>query len=361
MDRGEAHGLVTRAPARERAQGFEITPELALVCPELAEAARSRLPELDPDLPWLEVPRSRLVNESSVLVPEPRPWQRVAVRPRLVAAIALASTSLLATGALTFAQITPSSESRPLPVAESALPTLVVPDLVGQPYVFAKQVLDDSGFAWEVEGPVEGYAGNVVQSQAPPPGTRLVGIERPRIVLSLDRTPEYEERGVPQNASRDAGVPIPALDPAAEPSPGDAQAGASEAEAGKSPDEAPRDGATGSDSADPSTAEPGVDESEDPAVNPTGTTNSSAGEESALERARFLASWVLEHSSATDQAVSYWLWQHSEIIDGARAGESGGVEALEILIEIDQTLQETWGVGAKSEALARETLLEIQF
>ena len=156
------HVSVSRAPAAEPVPGIpgieRITPELALVCPELAEAARSRLPELDPHLPWLVEPRSRSTNESSVFVPEARPWQRIPVRPRLIAAVGIAGASLLATGALTFAQVAPNSEPRSTPAVESASQLLVVPNVVGKPYVFAKQMLDDSGFAWPLDGPVEGYA-----------------------------------------------------------------------------------------------------------------------------------------------------------------------------------------------------------
>ena len=44
---------------------------------------------------------------------------------------------------------------------------LVAPDLRDLPYVFAKGVLEDRGFAWRVEGKVEGYAVNLVGEAEP--------------------------------------------------------------------------------------------------------------------------------------------------------------------------------------------------
>ena len=51
---------------------------------------------------------------------------------------------------------------------------LVVPDVRKQAYVFAKGSLEQDGFAWRVEGAVPGFAANVVVSQSPQPGARVI-------------------------------------------------------------------------------------------------------------------------------------------------------------------------------------------
>src|SRR5262249_22170500 len=56
--------------------------------------------------------------------------------------------------------------------------TVVVPDVTGQPYVFAKGALEDAGFAWHVANG-KGFAANTVASQSPAPGTRLVDTGAP--------------------------------------------------------------------------------------------------------------------------------------------------------------------------------------
>ncbi len=78
---------------------------------------------------------------------------------------------------------------------------LLVPDLRGQPYVFAKGILDDAGFSWRVAGAVRGYPGNVVETQSPPPGTRVVDTGSPPVVLRLRRASDYRQRGIPVDAS----------------------------------------------------------------------------------------------------------------------------------------------------------------
>jgi hypothetical protein len=78
---------------------------------------------------------------------------------------------------------------------------LVVPDVRGMPFVFAKETLEDSGFAWRVSGRVHGFPANTVTSQRPAAGTRLVFDGSPKIVLSLKRTPGYPQLGAPQDVS----------------------------------------------------------------------------------------------------------------------------------------------------------------
>ncbi len=85
---------------------------------------------------------------------------------------------------------------------------LLVPDLHGQPYVFAKGILDDAGFSWHVRGSVQGFPGNIVESQWPPAGTRVLDTGSPRVVLRLRRASDYRERGIPINTSRQRPTPV---------------------------------------------------------------------------------------------------------------------------------------------------------
>src|SRR5438552_2842955 len=57
--------------------------------------------------------------------------------------------------------------------------TLVVPEVRGQVYVFAKGILEDAGFAWQVVGNVQGYAANTISRQRPKPGTIVVAFGAP--------------------------------------------------------------------------------------------------------------------------------------------------------------------------------------
>ena len=87
------------------------------------------------------------------------------------------------------------------------LPPLVVPDVRQQAYVFAKGTLEQGGFAWRVEGGVRGYSANVVASQSPAPGSKVVADGAPTIVLRLQRNAGYAQEGTPENSLPYAGVP----------------------------------------------------------------------------------------------------------------------------------------------------------
>jgi beta-lactam-binding protein with PASTA domain len=79
--------------------------------------------------------------------------------------------------------------------------TLVVPQVRGQVYVFAKGILEDDGFAWQVIGGVQGYAGNVVVTQRPKPGTAVVDTGAPLVTLTLRHNRSFAEKGSPDNSS----------------------------------------------------------------------------------------------------------------------------------------------------------------
>src|SRR5439155_8759830 len=101
------------------------------------------------------------------------------------------------------------SVPRPVLVPAVAAPKpLVVPDVTGQAYVFAKGILQDTGFAWHVSGLVQGFASNLVVSQDPAAGTALVDTGAPTITLTLQRDPAYAERGTPDNNSPYSGTAV---------------------------------------------------------------------------------------------------------------------------------------------------------
>jgi len=117
---------------------------------------------------------------------------------------------LLTSAAVTFAAggVPPQPTTAPPLTASVAEPAkeLVVPDVRGQVYVFAKGILEDGGFAWNVEGPAQGYAANTVESQTPAPGTVLANTGAPTILLRLARNPRYPEKGTPENRSPYSGT-----------------------------------------------------------------------------------------------------------------------------------------------------------
>ena len=78
---------------------------------------------------------------------------------------------------------------------------LVVPDVRHEAFVFAKEQLQDAGFAWKVVGSVDGYAANTVVTQSPSPGTKLIDTGAPLITVTLERNKQYRPTGEPENVS----------------------------------------------------------------------------------------------------------------------------------------------------------------
>jgi hypothetical protein len=278
------------------------------------------------------------------------------VLPRVAALVVI---WLLATSTITFAAAgrTPVTAKAPAPKATAQEEILVVPDVRRQAYVFAKGILDDSGFAWRVKGAVEGYAVNTVASQDPAPGTRVVDTGAPTIVLRLARSASYEERGVPESGAPHKGTKI-VLPSDVERSVEPAKASAKETPREKTP----RD----DDAADAQADEPAkkdskrADEARKPDFVVPGAPAEPRDEMPLTDRARLLERRLAAHSEPTRALAKYWLYQHSWIVAGARFGWHDGGEALRILIRVDEDVQARWGFGAKSEAVARAALAEVQ-
>ena len=270
--------------------------------------------------------------------------QRLPIFLPRIAVLALAALGLSA--GLTFAAGKQIEASTPAaaPTQQRKAETIVVPDLRNQAFVFAKGMLEDKGFAWRVTGPVRGYASNTVVRQSPAPGTKLVQTGSPLITVTLVRNGSYPQTGAPEDASPYAGTPLRLADAAVAPAPKLAQPKAATPQATQTP--AATAAATAPAERPPDFVVPGakpepLDEIPLPA------------------RAAKLGAWLAGHSKPTNANVKHWLYQNAWIVDGARMGWWHGADALRTLIAVDQRTETLWGIGGKSENIARRALTEV--
>ncbi len=250
-------------------------------------------------------------------------------------------------------------------------------------------MLEESGFAWKVDGDVEGYAANLVVSQFPEPGATVVAEGAPTIILILGRNPDYEERGSPENESpydgteaiviggtstsphalesqeeamaepeQPSATPTEAPEPTNEATEAEPEPATPLEEPQSKPAPAPTNPKAESDetsSADSSGADP-----DGPDFVVPGAPEEPPGAMPLPERAAMISEKLAQHPSATPELVDWYLYQHEWVIAGAKFGWSQGAEALEVLIEVDLALYERWGIGARSADHARETLKEVK-
>jgi hypothetical protein len=78
------------------------------------------------------------------------------------------------------------------------------------------------------------------------------------------------------------------------------------------------------------------------------------------QRARQLAAWIDAHPRPTNANVQHFLYQHTWIVTGAKFGWWHGAEALRRLVAADRVAQKRWGIGRKSELVARRALAEVE-
>ena len=287
--------------------------------------------------------------------------------PRLAALVVI---WLLAAASLTFAAGSKQIAQSPTQggKAKEKPKVLVVPDVRRQAYVFAKGILQDAGFAWRVDGSVKGYAANTVVVQAPAPGTRLVDNGAPTVVLGLERSAEYPERGLPENASSYKGTPVVLLSDwrranraaarakaAAETEPAAAPAPTTTAAAPAEPPPAP----TTQEPPAPAPAPAAEQDYRKPDFVVEGALREPADELPLPRRARLLERRVAAAPKPSRKLVNHWLYQHTWIVTGARFGWKNGDDALRILIRVDRGLHRRFGIGARSEAVARRALAEV--
>jgi hypothetical protein len=270
--------------------------------------------------------------------------------PRLaiVGVVLLLASATLAVGAAKRMAAVPQGAPAPVPVA-----TVVVPDVTGQAFVFAKGTLEDTGLAWKVVGNVHGYAVNKVAKQTPGAGTKLKDTGAPTITVTLERT-AYPEKGEPEDVSPYRGtvpetIGLRAVAPAA-PVPA-APKGVKQRAATTKPK-----------AAQPAAAAPtkAAPTKRPPAFAVANAPKEPLKEISLAQRARLLSTWIAAHPQPTPAHVRYFLYQHTWIVTGAKFGWWHGAEALRQLIAADRIAQQHWGIGRKSELVARRALAKVE-
>ena len=269
---------------------------------------------------------------------------RIATRlPRLaiVGVVLLLASATLAVGAAKRLTAVPNGAPAPVAVA-----TLVVPDVSGQAFVFAKGTLEDTGFAWQVMGSVHGYAVNNVASQSPPAGTRVRDTGAPTISVTLKRT-AYPEKGNPEDVSPYAGTSLQPVGLATTSVTPVAPVPAAPKRAQMKP---------ATKKAEPKVAAP---TKRPPAFILPGAPTEPLKEMALTQRSEFLSAWIGTHPK-TKANVRHYLYQHSWIVTGAAFGWWHGAEALRKLIAVDRVAQQRWGIGRKSELVARRALVDIE-
>jgi hypothetical protein len=260
-----------------------------------------------------------------------------AVIPRVVVIVA---AGLFASATITFAAGTAlhprSSQHRRL---ASSPHLLVVPDVRRQVFVFAKGMLEDEGFGWQVQGSVHGYPSNTVASQSPAPGMRVIDTGAPKITLELSRNAKYAEVGKPEDRSPYGASPVRVFRSRAAKRRSKPAVVTRHTKARLRPKRAAR---------------------RQPAFVVPGAPPEPLHEMALPVRAHRLATWLERHQRPTEANVHHWLYQHAWIVTGARFGWSGGAQALAILIKVDRRTDHLWGIGSNSRRIARQALREVR-
>jgi PASTA domain len=259
--------------------------------------------------------------------------------PRLTA-LAVLCVLLLGTATFTFAAQKRIAATKPVtPAKPVAPPLLVVPNVSGQAYVFAKGTLQDTGFAWRVEGSVRGYAANTVVEQRPAAGLRVLDTGAPLVVLRLGANKRYAQDGEPEDTSPYAGTEIRYPNAPAKPKP--------------APKPKPKRAPKPKPVAKPKPARP-------PAFHVPGARKEPLDEIPLPKRAARLQGWLARHPHPTNANVRYWLYQNAWIVTGARFGWWHGAEALQLLVRADTKAEHVWGIGARSRAVAKRALRDVE-
>ncbi len=270
---------------------------------------------------------------------------RLAVHlPRLVVlgVVFLFAGATLTYGAAKRLAATPASAAQ-----AAAAPALIVPDVTGQAFVFAKGSIEDAGFAWRVTGAVHGYATNTVASQIPVAGTKLKDTGAPTLTLTLTRS-SYGENGEPEDVSPYQGtavVPYRLRPIVAAPAIPAAPKGREQRPAVKPAAKPVRT--------------PAAPAERQPAFATAGAPKEPRDEIPLTLRAERLSSWVAGHGR-TQAGVSHFLYQNAWIVTGAKFGWWHGAQALRQLIAADRLATRRWGIGHRSELAAQRALAEVE-
>ncbi len=274
--------------------------------------------------------------------------------PRL---LALTVVWLLATAALTYAAAqkigtAPTTPTTAATTTAAPPQVMVVPDVRHQAYVFAKGTLGDNGFGWRVQGAVKGYASNLVVSQTPAPGTRVLDTGAPLVVLHLAKA--GTQSGLPEDVSSEAPTALKLADAVAAAVP----AAAAKLPVQKKALATPKKKAVTKQQ--PATPPERWPQNRPPAFTVPGARKEPLDEMPLTVRAKVLLDWLATKPKPTDANVRRWLYQHAWIVAGAQMGWWHGGEALRTLAEADRQVFALWGIGARSEAVARQALAEVE-
>jgi hypothetical protein len=278
--------------------------------------------------------------------------------------LALTVVWLFATAALTFAAAHKMGAGPAVvPTTTTAAATvparvLVVPDLRRQAFVFSKGILSDAGFSFRIEGLVKGFPSNTVISQTPAPGTRVLDTGAPLVILHLART--GAQSGLPEDVSTVTPTAVKLAPP---------PAGVAKTTAAVLPTKVAKIAPKTAPKVAPKVATklatkpakaPAKPQSRAPAFVVPGARREPLDEITLSARAKTLLVWLNQHPNATDANVKHWLYQHAWIVTGAELGWSHGAEALHTLLAADRRVWELWGIGARSSAVARQALAEVE-
>lgn len=282
--------------------------------------------------------------------------------PRL---LALTVVWLLATAALTYAAAQKIGTAPPVSTtaatATTAAPAvLTVPDVRRQAYVFAKGTLGDNGFGWRVQGAVQGYASNLVVSQTPAPGTRVIDTGAPLVVLHLARA--GAQSGVPEDVSSEAPTTLKLADLTAAALPGAVAklpAHTATPPVQKKTVAAPRKKASAT-TQQPAAPPQRWPQNRPPAFTVPGARKEPLDEMPLTDRAQLLLNWLGSHPRKTNANVRRWLYQNEWVVAGAKLGWWHGADALTTLIAADRRAQSLWGIGSKSASIAVQALTDVR-
>jgi PASTA domain len=283
-------------------------------------------------------------------------WRGMRLAAHLPRLLLLGAVFLFAGATLTYGAATRlSADTAAKPAGPVPTPTVTVPDIAGQAFVFAKGTLEDGGFAWRVAGSVHGYAANRVVSQSPAAGTKLKDTGAPTVTVMLART-GYAETGEPEDLSPYVGTAIVAADaPRAivAPKPKAAVTKPTATTSATTKPTAPKKAAVAKKTTQVAAKRP-------PAFVAAGAPKEPLNEMPLVNRARLLATWLSAHPKPNGANEHHFLYQHAWIVTGAKFGWWHGAEALRVLIAVDDKAQRLWGIGQKSEVAARTALAEVE-
>ena len=204
---------------------------------------------------------------------------------------------------------------------------------------------------------MRGYAANIVVSQSPAPGTRVIATARRSSSLRLEPKRLYAQTGEPEDARPTGRQPPPALGsartatPTATKRPGDSRATPAATKA--APRRRMRSRAAKTAAAKPAATAP-------PAFEVAGRPKEPLDEMSLSDRAKQLAAWV--ERIRTDRRERRPLALPAQLDRHRREASAGGdgADALRTLVAVDNRVQKLWGVGAQSEQVARQTLAKVK-